>query len=107
MIPPSERLGGSVIEDDMDPTTNDADPSNHTTNTDDSASTEETKPFPTVLRMIEGALVGFIEYADFMRYTETTEVSTDADPPTLASVAKRIASQDKKLRMKSNTLHTR
>ena len=63
MIPPSERLGGSVIEDDMDPTTNDIDPTNHTINTDDGASTTETKPFTTVLKMIEGALIGFIECA--------------------------------------------
>jgi hypothetical protein len=56
-----------------------------------------TKPFPIVLKIIEGALVGYIKYIDFKKFTESPDEPTTTRPPTMAGVAKRLATQEGKL----------
>jgi hypothetical protein len=74
MIPPLEGLCRSVIEDDTSATSDSNNSSDPTKNSTHDTYTTKTKTFATVLKMMEGALVGFIEYADFKRYTETNHI---------------------------------
>ena len=57
----------------------------------------KTRPFPTVLKIIEGSLVGFTKYADFKNFTELPDVCKTTGPPTMAGVAKRLATQEGKV----------
>ena len=93
MIPPSSGLNKSVIEHGPEPTTT-PEPMDKN-NTPESGI--KTKPFPTVLKIIEGALVGFIKYIDFKKFTESPDEHKTTGPPTMAGVAKRLATQEGKL----------
>ena len=93
MIPPSSGLNKSVIE--YEP-----EPAPVTAPMDENNTTErgiKTKPFPTVLKIMEGALVGYIKYTDFEKFTETPDQRKTTGPPTMAVVAKRLATQENKL----------
>jgi hypothetical protein len=57
----------------------------------------KTRPFPTVLKIIEGSLVGFTKYTDFKKFTELPDERKTTGPPTMVGVAKRLATQEGKL----------
>ena len=96
MITPSSTMKGSAVQlgDNVDNQTSHMSQEQHLNNSTQSPINMRVR-FKTVLKLLEGALVGFIEYIDFENYVNEQNADTStAESPTIAGVAKKLALRD-------------